>query len=385
MKYLVVCLLLCFSTAELLAQNLVLNPGFETVSQSVSAVAAIDVASGWSSPTMDDPDLLGTNAAGFVYDRYGSSWNFRARSGNKVAAINVFGSTGTRPIDHDRQYIQGSLTKPLTPGKKYYFSFWVHYHCEGADNIGITFVPEKLGLNHAGQIALKPAAWQQEVTPYSQTTTWTQVTDSFIAYEAYSHFIIGNFFPDTETKVERSPLGHHYAYIDDVVVLEAEDAEMPVPMQSRSNEASSDWSDNLRAISRMTGDPVPAADPVLLPSPSSPAAIEEAFKAIIYFDLDSHLLDEEDQGILNSLARRLEETPDLKIMIMGHSSGEGGNGYNYRLSDRRAQSVRRYLIAQGISPNRLVIYPFGEERPAVSNQTETTRRQNRRVEFMVLW
>lgn len=375
----------------LFAQNFVVNPDFENIDRAVHTKESIDVADGWSSPNDGSPQVIGSNSQRYVHDPYGSNWKFRAKSGSHVAGMSVFGSNGSLPMEHDRAYIQGSLSRPLEMGKKYYFSFWVHYHCEGANNIGITFLPEKLSLSSSGQIDLMPAAWQHDVTPYSTTNTWTQVVDSFIAYQPYRYFIIGNFFSDHETEVQNSPLGHHFAYIDNVEVMEAVNLVMPPAIASRGGEVErpTDWSGNIRQLEEIKrasttaiseGPPTPG-----FISPNTNEVINELFSSIIYFDLDRHQLDSGDKLILDKIVGSMSSNPDIRIMALGFTSAEGGNSYNLRLSDLRARAVRSYLLEKGISTERVIIRALGEDAPAISGDSESSRAQNRRVEFRILW
>lgn len=372
-------------------QNFVVNPDFENIERAVQTKESIDIADGWSSPNVGTPELIGSNSQRYVHDPYGSNWKFRPKSGTHVAGMSVFGSNGSLPMEHNRAYIQGSLSKPLETGKKYYFSFWVHYHCEGANNIGITFLPEKLSLSSSGQIDLMPAAWQHDVTPYSTTKTWTQVVDSFIAYQRYHYFIIGNFFSDQETDVQNSPSGHHFAYIDDVVVVAAENSIMPPELASRGGEVErpTDWGGNIRQLEEikrasMTGISERPPTPEFI-SPNTIEGIEELFSSVIYFDLDRYQLDSGDKLILDKLVVSMSSNPDIRIMALGFTSAEGGNSYNLRLSDLRARAVRSYLLEKGISTERVIIRALGEDAPAVSGDSESRRAQNRRVEFRILW
>ena len=69
--------------------------------------------------------------------------------------------------------------------------------------------------------------------------------------------------------------------------------------------------------------------------------------------------------------------------IEGHCSYEGTDEYNLDLSMRRANSVKKYLVAHGINPDKLRIEGFGKRRPLASNDTEEGRVINRRVEFVI--
>ena len=81
----------------------------------------------------------------------------------------------------------------------------------------------------------------------------------------------------------------------------------------------------------------------------------------------------------------LRDTPEIrKIRIEGHTDGRGKPAYNRRLSQRRAESVLRHLVAVGIDASRLRAKGFGPDRPIVPNDTRANRAKNRRVEFVVL-
>ena len=75
--------------------------------------------------------------------------------------------------------------------------------------------------------------------------------------------------------------------------------------------------------------------------------------------------------------------PDLKLEIEGHTDSVGSDAYNQSLSDRRAESVRAYLVSQRIAPQTITTAGFGESRPVATNATAAGRQQNRRVELVV--
>jgi hypothetical protein len=75
--------------------------------------------------------------------------------------------------------------------------------------------------------------------------------------------------------------------------------------------------------------------------------------------------------------------PDLKLQIEGHTDSVGDADYNQRLSDNRADSVRAYLVAQGIASTSVTTAGLGETQPVASNDTPAGRQQNRRVELVV--
>jgi outer membrane protein OmpA-like peptidoglycan-associated protein len=75
--------------------------------------------------------------------------------------------------------------------------------------------------------------------------------------------------------------------------------------------------------------------------------------------------------------------PDLKLEIEGHTDSVGSDSYNQGLSERRAESVRSYLVSQRIGAQSITTQGFGESRPVATNNTSTGRQQNRRVELVV--
>ena len=120
------------------------------------------------------------------------------------------------------------------------------------------------------------------------------------------------------------------------------------------------------------------------------SAMEQAFAADgriaiygIYFDFDSDDLQPESDAQLAELARLLEENPDLRVVIVGHTDSFGSFDYNLSLSQRRAQAVADALVSDyGIATDRLTPAGAGMVAPASTNRTEEGRALNRRVEIV---
>ena len=104
----------------------------------------------------------------------------------------------------------------------------------------------------------------------------------------------------------------------------------------------------------------------------------------IFFDFNKSELRPESFPELNRLAKVLQENPDRKVEISGHTCSMGTEAYNLDLSKRRAQSVVGYLISVGCDDASLIARGYGEGKPIASNETEEGRTQNRRVEFRFL-
>lgn len=86
---------------------------------------------------------------------------------------------------------------------------------------------------------------------------------------------------------------------------------------------------------------------------------------------------------LNNVAATLVEYPSTAVDIRGHASSEGDRGFNQRLSQQRADSVRAYLVNQGVQPVRMTATGMGIDYPVADNSTEAGRVQNRRVEIIL--
>ncbi len=104
----------------------------------------------------------------------------------------------------------------------------------------------------------------------------------------------------------------------------------------------------------------------------------------IFFDVDKYELKEKSFTELEKIIRFLTENPQISIEIGGHTDNTGNAGYNQQLSEKRAKSVYNYLISKGISSKRLSARGFGSVAPVASNETDSGRQLNRRIEFTIL-
>jgi outer membrane protein OmpA-like peptidoglycan-associated protein/flagellar hook assembly protein FlgD len=101
----------------------------------------------------------------------------------------------------------------------------------------------------------------------------------------------------------------------------------------------------------------------------------------IQFEFDKAELRPESHRILDRLIQKLEKFPTYRVKIVGHTDAVGTDEYNQRLSERRAYAVYRYLVNHDVDKDRLTTEGRGESQPIDTNETETGRARNRRVEF----
>lgn len=104
----------------------------------------------------------------------------------------------------------------------------------------------------------------------------------------------------------------------------------------------------------------------------------------VNFEFNSATLTYNAKTILDRTARTLLDSPGFDVLIKGHTDSKGSDSYNLSLSKDRAKSVRQYLIGKGVDGARLEFRGYGETQPVASNDTETGRAENRRVELEVV-
>jgi peptidoglycan-associated lipoprotein len=103
----------------------------------------------------------------------------------------------------------------------------------------------------------------------------------------------------------------------------------------------------------------------------------------IHFGFDSFVLSDQAQQILNSKADYLRDNSSVTVTVEGHCDDRGTDAYNIALGERRAKSVKNFLVDLGISANRLNTVSYGEERPIAIGQDEASWAKNRRAQFVV--
>jgi outer membrane protein OmpA-like peptidoglycan-associated protein len=111
--------------------------------------------------------------------------------------------------------------------------------------------------------------------------------------------------------------------------------------------------------------------------------IAVTFASGILFPFDSDALLPAGQTNLRSLAGTLQRYPGTEVLIVGHTDSQGSDDYNMRLSMRRADAARMYLLGQGIASNRIRTEGRGEMEPIADNASEAGRARNRRVEVAI--
>lgn len=134
--------------------------------------------------------------------------------------------------------------------------------------------------------------------------------------------------------------------------------------------------------------PAPAAAaPAARPAPAPvapPAATKVTYAADAFFDFDKSVLKPEGKAKLDDLVGKIKGINLEVIIAVGHTDAVGSDTYNQKLSVRRSEAVKAYLVSKGIEKNRVYTEGKGEKQPVADNKTSEGRAKNRRVEIEVV-
>ena len=138
----------------------------------------------------------------------------------------------------------------------------------------------------------------------------------------------------------------------------------------------------------------PAAAPAAAPRAATPAPAPAAaprpttekvtLAADALFDFDKAIIKSDAKAKLDDLVGKLKAINLEVIIAIGHTDSVGSSAYNQKLSLRRAEAVKAYMISKGIEPNRIYTEGKGEKQPIADNKTKEGRAKNRRVEIEVV-
>ncbi len=135
--------------------------------------------------------------------------------------------------------------------------------------------------------------------------------------------------------------------------------------------------------------PAPAPKAVVAPPPPPapappPAATKVTYAADAFFDFDKAVLKAEGKAKLDDLVGKVKSISLEVIIAVGHTDSVGGDPYNQKLSVKRSEAVKAYLVSKGIEKNRVYTEGKGEKQPVADNKTKEGRAKNRRVEIDVV-
>jgi outer membrane protein OmpA-like peptidoglycan-associated protein len=135
-------------------------------------------------------------------------------------------------------------------------------------------------------------------------------------------------------------------------------------------------------------EPTPALGSEEEPTPRGVPGRDAPIRSVVpnvYFEFNSDRIDPRYYPDLDKLGQALAQRPEYRLRIEGHTDNIGSDAYNQALSDRRAESVRSYLVQKfAIAPERLTVKGYGKNNPIADNYTPEGRDKNRRIEVVNL-
>lgn len=360
-------ILFFFISVQSLGQNLVPNGSFEDKAYCPSNFnqAQLKSVAEWSQLNEGTPDHFNecSDKVGVPNNIFGTQ---AAKDGKGYIGMAVY-SPSQRNY---REYLTTKLTRPLNPGEMVCLEMWIStadYSKYVTDAIGMTLSATRLKQERNQVISLKPSLSNPHLHMLDAYDDWVLVSDVFTAKGGEEYVTIGNFSIDRELKIlsrtkdarAKEDNKWSYVYVDHVSVK---------PVRTKT-----ECSCENEIIKSLVVDP-----------PLELSEYDKIKLDAVYFDFDKDDLDQVAQKQLEEIYLLLRKNKAMYMEIDGHADIIGNDEYNLELSKRRAQRVIDYLVAKGISTERLSIKYFGSAAPAEDSTTEDGRAKNRRVEFQVL-
>jgi outer membrane protein OmpA-like peptidoglycan-associated protein len=130
--------------------------------------------------------------------------------------------------------------------------------------------------------------------------------------------------------------------------------------------------------------PPPAPAPAPAPAPPPERKVIDRLTIRVNFDFDKSTIRKADVADLEKAVAFVKKYPDAKVDVEGHTDSKGTDKYNLKLSQRRADAVKKYLVDKGEKGDRITAVGKGEAYPIADNKTEKGRFENRRVEVLII-
>ncbi len=302
------------------------------------------------------------------------------RSGQAYAGFTVNRTGSDKP-----EYLIKELNNPLVSGTEYMLTFYVslsQYSTHGTNNIG-AYVGEDLIEGEVNNyLNYFPQVYSMDQKSLTNSTSWTKVSNTFIAKGGEKYVIVGSFSSAMKNNIEASSLSNsliHY-FIDNVSLKELGEENNLIENGS-FEEYEAFNNKNIPEVDTFQDIAFVKLEEVDI------ASMELGQKIVLHnilFETGKSILLPKSYNELNFLVYILNLHENMHIKITGHTDNVGRENFNKQLSEERAQTVIDYLLTQNVDIDRLDSEGHGSREPVRTNLTEEGRRLNRRVEFTIV-
>jgi outer membrane protein OmpA-like peptidoglycan-associated protein len=377
--------ILSLSTFAQEGQNLISNPGFESVGKAPKRLGSIESAEGWVSPTGVRADLFTSSKLEEINVPENVYGKEHPKEGGNYAGIVGYSYGDKIP----RSYVMTKIDVPLKKGMRYCVKFnlsLAEASKYASNNIGAKLSNKPFGTDSKLPIIDDPSLvhYNNDLKIMSARYDWTEVCGVVVAGGGEKYLTIGNFNSDGETKSERmkkdpnvktTQIVAAYYYIDDVTVRLLNDDEQ---CDCQAEESAQEYSTTIyQKVFNVTDDMT---------------VQEKIEKHEIFFAFGRDKLTTEGQGSLDLIASLLKANPAMKLQINGHNNAMEDsvgieNDYYAGMDNKRIGAVMTYLMEKGIPENRIIFTRKGSEEPSNDTNEEDDddliMAKNRRATFNV--
>lgn len=372
------------ASKEVELENLVENGGFEAVTGKPKKLGAIDLATGWSSPTGARADLYMSSSKvpemSVPQNAYGKE---DAKEGQNYVGINAYSYGDKIP----RTYVMAKLKTPLKKGTKYCVSFYVslaELSKYASNNIGMHISKKPFGTDAKTSIVEKTHIMHKDNKVFNATYNWEKVCGTFEAEGGEKVITIGNFTNNDLTKNERMKAPKDfkgtqsimaYYYIDEVVINQLEEGK----------KCDCGGSDDKQISTTIYSRP-----PFLKEEMTDKEKIEAQMS---FFAQGKTMLQPNVEESLKFIAETMKKNPNMKIEITGYYDEDEKelskeNPLFEDMDLKRVEVVERFLIDKGVSKDRIIKKINGMEGEnseiQVSDSDDLKKAKTRRVTYTVV-
>lgn len=365
---------IAFNASAQSASDLVENGSFEDISGRIKKAGAIDLATGWVSPTKTAADLY----SDLTKEKYGLPDNVNGKEdpqeGSAYAGFTAFSYGDKMP----RSYVSTKLKLPMRKGQKYCVKFYVSLAESskyGTNNVAANFSKKQYNINEDKSIMGRSHVVQTGNPVFSAQFGWEEVCGTYIAEGGEKFLTIGNFSSNGSTISERmkKPADYRgqqsiraYYYVDNVSVVLI-DEESDCQCQTDVKEEASF---------------------VYAVSPVNPEGMtdEQIFKyTTVYFGYNSKTLSENGEDHLENVLSVLKKNTSAQVKLVIHTDeDEATDESASEIESERAAVIKAYLTDNGIALSRISVEMMSDSAPANTSGTEIGNAKNRRVAFQLV-